>query len=437
MDDDSLFSPIIYKYLRRNNHAPTCYLIMPFQDSNGNGSYDIGEPPDPQWCLPETTSSWKGIRVAWIGKDSIDVTGLQPDFEWNIRIYGPFTDSTGHSADTLGSYRTWVSGLTGEPWILAKQLYLTNLQTGWYLVYATCRDDAFVPATPAMGFLRIFEPTWIRHPELTKPILVAKHNWYTTINFTANELRIVYQDSVNEFYNNMLLDAGYTPDQFDVANYTVGNTELAVPIADLYNHEMVILLDTDINRPLNESAGHEQESAYSKYLAVGGKLWIIGRRSFDPTSGGEGRSDFPATGIHSIAYNYFNLNAVYTHALGTGTYSQAEFAGASPLIDGFPDVTLDSMRVRQCNWVEGNTPHYFALGLPGVDYILRRPSSETIYLFDSLYPDTSNFHNFPVAVRYNPGTFKTAYFCFPLYFVQYDQAVQVTRTMLDWFFQEN
>jgi len=423
MDDDSLFSDIIFRRMSRNNHAPTCYLILP---------------AGAQWCLPETTSSWKGTRIAWVGKDSIDIKGLQPDFSWNVRIYGPFADSIGHYSDTLDAYLYLhlVNSQTHDPWVMSKQFYFRNLQTGYYVVYATCRDDAFVSAVPALGYLRIYEPTWVRHPEETKPILIAKHNWYTSSSFTANELRVVYQDSVNEFYLNMIEDAGYGPDQYDIRNYTVGNSELAVPIADLYNHEMVILLEDDINRPLIESSGQEQESAYGKYLAVGGKVWIIGRRSFDPTSGG-GRADFGLTGGHSIAYNYFNLNAIYSHQLGSGTYSQAEFTGATSLITGFPDMNVDSMRVRQCDWVEGPTPHYFALGLPGVDYLLRRPGSETIYLFVSLTPDTSDFHNFPVAIRYDAGSYKTSYFCFPLYFMQYDQAVQVTQQMLTWFFHED
>jgi hypothetical protein len=436
MDDDSLYSPVIYKYMRRNNHPPTCYVILPYQDANGNGRYDQGEPAAAQWCLPETTTSWKGIRVAWIGKDSIDIPGLQPDFQWNVRLYGPFADSA--SCDTLMEhiYTEFINPLTGTNWIPDKQKYLRDLETGWYMISVRNRDDAFVSSVPAIGRLVIYEPTWIRHPEQTKPILIADHNWYTVSLYTANELKTVYRDSVNQYYLQMMADAGYGPDQYDYRTYTVGNQELQVPIADLYNHSMVIVFDTDINRPLKDDRGQEQESMYANYLAVGGKVWIIGRRTFDPTSGG-GRTDFGLTGQHSIAFNYFKLSAAVFHPLGIGTYDQAEFAGAASINPLFPDVTLDSMRVRQTNWVENGVPHNFALGLPGVDFLITRPGSETIYLFNSLYPDTSSFQNFPVAVRYNQGSYKTSYFCFPLYFIQYDQAVAITRTMLDWFFQED
>ena len=64
-------------------------------------------------------------------------------------------------------------------------------------------------------------------------------------------------------------------------------------------------------------------------------------------------------------------------------------------------------------------------------------NSETIYKFNSLYPDTSRYHYFPVAIRKEvPGSYKTAYFCFPLYFIKTDQAQAVTRKMLEWFFEE-
>ena len=437
MDDDSLFSPIIYKYLRRNNHAPTCYLILP------DGA---------QWCLPETTSAWKGIRVAWVGKDSIDITGLQPDFRWNIRVYGPFT-SAPTSGDTTGTFRTWVDVSTGEPWVLLKEIRLTNLVTGYYLMYATCRDDAYVPAIPATGILEVYEPTWIRHAELTKPILVADHSKYVNrtqqnpFPYTSNELYSTYRDSVNAFYLSLLHDMGYTDDQIDFVTYTQSNNvENSVPKSDLYNHRLVIVNDMDIAAPLIDQQGHEQQTPYSEYLAVGGDIWVIGRRSFDHSWAG--RQDFPASGENSIAYKYFNLNAIFSPTLTN--LHQAEFVGGTSLISGFPDISTDTMKVRQITWalrsgdqdpgpdtLYNYTVYEFDRGLPGVDFIMRRPNSETIYTYDAIYPDTSAFQNFPVAVRYNQGSYKTSYFCFPLYFIHYDQAVTITRNMLDWFFQEN
>jgi hypothetical protein len=433
MDDDSLFSSIIYKYVRRNNHAPTCYLILP---------------TSAQWCLPETTTAWKGIRAAWVGKDSVDITGLQPDFQWNIRIYGPFVSQPALS-DTLGTY----SQPGGADWILKKELKLQGLVTGYYLVYATCRDDAFVSAIPARGVLQVFEPTWIRHPEQTKDILLADHGKYPPTQgpsffpYTSNDLMSVYRDSVNMFYRNLIEAAGITPDQYDTVTYTrTDNFELPVQKSMLYNHRLVIINDIDITSPLANSNLHEQEGPYSEYLAVGGMIWIVGRRSFD--SAIPGRQEFGLTGDHSIAFSYFNINAIFSPPL-TNLF-QAEFIGASSLVAGFPDLAVDTMKVRQSNWYQRSSdqdpgpdtlyyyiPHLFSNALPGVDFLLRQNNSEALYKYIAVNPDTSSFHNFPVAMRYNPGSYKTAYFSFPLYFIQYDQALQVTTNMLDWFLREN
>lgn len=433
MDEDSLFSGVIWKHLARNNHPPTCYVIVP-------RTLD-GSAPDPQWCLPETTSTWKGIRVAWVGKDSIDIPGsIQPDFEWNIRIYGPFADSV--HADTTGGYIEYYSDPAfTNPWIKAKQEFLTNLETGWYILYARNRDDAFTPSIPALGYLNIYEPTWIRHPSRTKPILVANHSYYATNNFVnpqaRGELRLAKRDTVRAFYMQMLQNAGYdTVLDVDWRDYINASSALPVPKGDLYSHRMVIILDTDFNYTLRSDI---QEAAYSLYMDVGGMLWLVGRRSFDE-SPGTGLLEFGPSGDinkqHVMAYKYFNLDGVYSQP--PGNFRQAEFAGATSIMTGFPDLSIDTARVAQGNWARAvgtdTTFFLYSAGLIGVDNLIRlNDNSETIYRYRALNPDTSHFHNFPVAVRYDKGTYKTSYFAFPLYFIQQEQAQAVVNQMLTWF----
>jgi hypothetical protein len=435
MDEDSLYSGIIWKHLARNNHPPTCYVIVP-------RTID-GTAPEPQWCLPETTSTWKGIRVAWVGRDSIDIPGsIQPDFDWNIRIYGPFADST--HADTTGDYRYFTAaGDSTNVWIRTKQMYLTNLETGWYILYARNRDDAYTPSIPALGYLSIYEPTWIRHPELTKPILIANHSYYgpngTFAALARGEIRVAQRDSVRNYYIQLLEQAGYTSADYDWVDFISGSSALPVPKSALYNHKMVIILDTDFNYALDNDA---QETPYSLYMDVGGMIWDIGRRSFDASSGG--LLEFGPSGDrekkHAIAYNYFNLGAVYSQPIN---YAQAEFAGASSLIQGFPDLSVDTIKVKACSWarIKIDPPHppettYFnySQALIGVDNVIRRnDNSESIYKYRAINPDTSRFQDFPVAVRFDRGTFKTAYFAFPLYFIQRDQAQSAMIEMLAWF----
>jgi len=453
MDDDSLYSNIIYKFLSRINHPPTCYVDVPTV-IDGTRRW-----PDPQWCLDETTATWKGIRVAWVGKDSIDITGLQPDFEWQIRVYGPFPDSV--SCDTVGPFM-YLSDSTGSPdaWITAKEFKFRNLETGWHVVYARCRDDAYVPSVPALGYLNVFEPTWVRHPELTKSILFANHNYYAAPagpyidsiwGITQSELRNYYSDDVRAFYAQLADSAGYGPADYDWADYTMGNAELPVPMSDLYNHRLIIILDTDYSKALEEDVGKYQETSYKKYLDVGGKVWIIGRRTFDNLQGG--RQDMPTTGKHSIGFTHFDLSSIYSPRPSLVDY--AEFVGAISANPDFPNLQLDTIRVAQLNWQtrqyvsldSSHTPwdtvftnyryHTFSRALGGIDYLTRLSDSETIYKFNSLYADTSRYHYFPVAIRKEvAGSYKTSYFCFPLYFIKTDQAVAVTRNMLAWFFED-
>ncbi len=465
MDDDSLFSNIIYKVKARNNHRPTCYVVVP--------TYKIGsnDVPDPQWCLPETTSTWHGIRVGWVGKDSIDIPGIQPDFEWNIRLYGPFTDSLDSPVppDSLRPdkiYREFHDPLdTTNVWIRDKEKHLTNLETGWYILYACNRDDAYTPAIPALGKISVYEPTWIRHPERTKQILLANHSLYAAADPWAragSELRSVYSDSVRIFYSQMvesyLIQNGYSADDYDWADFTVGRNELQVEKSDLYNHRLVIVIDMDMINPLSDGVNKKQETPYGDYMEIGGMVWIIGRRSFDKLGSG-GVFNFGPSSEHSIAYNYFDLSAAVSQNIVI--YDQAEFVGAYPLIGGFPDLNVDTLRVAQTSWVtriniivefdttivgpdtiitpdtvawDTSAIHLYSKALMGVDYLSRMGNSETIYKFSAINPDTSAYNNFPVAVRWDRGTFKSSYFCFPLYFIKYDQAMEVSRIMLDWFF---
>jgi hypothetical protein len=380
--------------------------------------------------------------VAWVGKDSIDIPGLAPDFDWNVRIYGPFADSVhcyrdpnSHppDPDTLpGSLHIEFTDTTGSVWIRDKQKYLTNMETGWYLLYPRNRDDAMVSSIPdstTWRFLNIYEPAWIRHPELTKPILLANHTKFPN-RLSFADLGPAYRDSVKQFYINLITSAGYDPAQFDWIDYSDSIAgELEIPKSDLYNHRLVIALDTDWSVSLSDGPGRMQETPYMKYLDVGGMLWLIGRRSFEQASEA-GRREFGLS-THPLAYTYFNLSAVITQAVD---FAQAEFAGATPNQTDFPnlpDLPVDTVRVHQTSY----GPFQYWHGLFGVDHLIRFNDSQTLYTFRAVYPDTSQFHSFPVAIRWDKGTWKTSYFAFPLYFIQTEQAMAITQQMLGWFFE--
>ncbi len=401
MDDKEAYSDAIYLFLSRNNHPPTCEVFLP---------------PGPQWCLPETTNSWTGIPVSWDGKDSLDYPGIPPAFLWEVRIYGPFADSL--SADTTGSYVPMVDLETGDLLTTAKSGIITDLVTGWYIVYVKNYDDAFVPSIPVLGSLEVYEPRWIRHSDYKEILLVDHNKLFSTPRY--GELTVAFRDSLTDYYTALIEGAGYTGAQYDVFD---ANDDLTVVVDQsvLYDYKLVVVIDTDWNRKISTT----QQDQYAKYLDVGGMLWVIGRRSFDDPS------QLARIEYAGLPFNYMNLTGAYLNT--PNARDSAEFRGATPLVAGFPELSVDTLKVSYTSW----PLNHYAEALFGVGYIVLRPGSEPLYTFQALDPFTSRFHAFPVAARYDPGTYKTSYFSFPLYFIDQASAQTVTSNMLEWFLAGN
>jgi hypothetical protein len=401
LDDSGAYSAIIYLFLSRNNHPPTCTVTVPTV---------------PRWCLPDTNQFWHGITVSWEGKDSIDYPGIQPDFIWNARLYGPFA-TTPVSTDTLPQYLYSVAldPETGADTVTFTQAALLDLQTGWYILYVKNFDDAHVAAIPALGIFEVYEPNWIRHPTETKDILIINQSTYAPV---PGNLGPAWQDSVRIFYENILADAGFSSDQWD------WTAQLNPPLSMLYNYRMVIIDDIDWNLNIGSS-----EDELQPYIEVGGKLWVIGRFSFANVSNQTGRLDYGPTN-HPIAYTCMGISAAY---FPPGVLDFAEFEGARPVAQGLnlPDLHVDTLYIQA---LAGS----FDYALPRVEYLLRRDEAQTLYVFNSIDPSQpGSFEGFPVAIRYDTGTFKTSYFSFPLFFIRYEQATQIASHMLTWFLEDS
>jgi len=401
MDDSDAYSAIIYVFLSRNNHPPTCNVTVP---------------EGPRWCLPDTNEFWHGIGISWEGKDSLDYEGMQPDFLWHVRMYGPFS-TIPDSTDTLmqNFFGVLLDGETGLDTVTFTSFALTDLETGWYILYVKNFDDAHVASIPALGIFEVYEPNWIRHPEETTDILVVNQSMYMAL---SGNLPSDWEDSVRVFYEDILADAGFTEDQWDWTDDQNLTRSL------LYNYRMVIVDDIDWNANI---IGIEDE--LSLYLNVGGKLWITGRFSFSNVTNEEGRVDYGLNDqYHPLPYPYFGISFAY-FPLGDLFFS--EFEGARQILTGFPNLSVDTLKIQG---LAGD----FDYALPRVEYVSITVAAQTLYAFDSIEPDApGTFEGFPVAVRYESSTFKTSYFSFPLFFIQYDQASEVADQMLSWFFSDS
>lgn len=416
VDDKDTYSEIISLFLSRNNHPPTCIVTVPL---------------GPRWCLPDTNEFWDGIDVSWEGKDSLDYESIQPDFLWHVRLYGPFAIEP-DLTDTLmqNFYDVLLDEETGLDTVTFTSFSLTNLQTGWYILYVKNFDDAHVASIPALGIFEVYEPKWIRQPEEAKDILIVDQNRFRPF---FGELPRSWEDSVEIFFENLMADAGYDDSQWEWAG--VSNP----PISTLYQYRLVIITDVDFTGKV--SGAHQR--GFTGYLDVGGKLWIIGRETFAITSNTVGLVSYGLNDPDDpLPYTYMGFSAAMfppgEDSTEDGWGHTSEFSGAQPLIAGFPTVDVDTNHTLATTWEWPTDPtrRYEFRTLPRVEYVIRNLDTETIYTFVAVNPDTSRFHGFPVAVRYESSVFKTSYFAFHLFFAHYDNALAVTESMLAWFLDE-
>jgi len=311
----------------------------------------------------------------------------------------------------------------------------TDLRTGWYLIYSVNFDDAFVPAVqPALGVFEVYEPNWLEHPDEAKDILIISFSLFPPYPpGLPGTLSAVWRDSVSMFYQNLMTDAGIASDKWDWLTVT------QPPKSVLYNYRMVIIDNIDWSGPIAQNP----EGVFARYLDVGGKLWVNGRSCFATISNEEGRLDYGPNDTHPLAYTYMDLSAAFypdgeKQIDSTTWVFSAEFVGASPALQNFPILEIDTLKVFATSWAHSDTVRYPGRkydfrALSKVEYLMRNFNSQTIYTFSAINPDTSNFHGFPVAIRNENAVFKTSYFSFPLFFIKYDQAKVVATDMIDWF----
>ncbi len=399
IDDKDTYSEIIYLFLSRNNHPPTCFVTVPL---------------GPRWCLPDTNEFWSGISVSWEGKDSLDYEGIQPDFLWHVRIYGPFL-TVPDSTDTLGQYGVFVDPETGVDTLTITGMAIVDLQTGWYILYVKNFDDAHVSSIPALGIFEVYEPKWIRYPDEAIDILVVNQSRFQPL---PGNLPSSWEDSVVIFYENLLADAGFTDDQWDWTDESNLTRSL------LYNYRMVIVDDIDWNGNIT---GVEEE--LSLYMNVGGMLWVNGRFSFSDIPNQEGRVDYGLNDPdHPLPYPYLGISFAY---FPPAVLTFSEFEGARQILAGLPVLDVDTLKIQG---MAGS----FDYAVPRVEYLSKVIGAQTLYKFRAINPQLSGtFHEFPVALRYETSVFKSSHFSFPLFLMEYDQASEVADQMLDWFLSES
>lgn len=447
-DDDGAYAPIIFKLLARNNHEPDTYLLTEF-----NRTF---------YSYPVLTDYYNGIRVEWIGSDSLDFPTEQPEFEYHWTLYGPFSIAAGRPDSTFSDssmlYYESYDSTADEVWVSSTSETFYDLRTGYYVFRVISRDDALVPDSSALdstgamqsvGIIKVFEPYWVSEHDSLKDIMVIDDSRYRLYPGELTD-----EPANRAFIMDVLYEAGIDTvnmvswlENGDRSNFR-GN---GGPETDeLMKHRMLLILNDDWYEPLLDGA----VIWYQRYLNVGGKIMLSGRQCFlvgrsNQTSpfnvyygSSAGRFDGDNVLGH-FAQDYFNLSGSHFPGWyplpGTNTNLNQEMIGATAYITEFPDVSLDTLKVISA---VNNFYDTLEIYLGGVEYLQRDNESETIYKFASYQPEVSGFDNWPVAVRYAPEitvnystvtAFQTSYYSFPLYYGETEDIIELMQLMLEWY----
>jgi hypothetical protein len=240
------------------------------------------------------------------------------------------------------------------------------------------------------------------------PIPYSLCPWLINSNSDNPQFNIDY-DSMTAFYENILENYTHTIVDHGITHLTELSSYSTVIFAKesiLYSY-FNLLVNAEI---------------YRRYLGTGGNLILSGSRNLAPVPSYNGLLEFDSLDFQSI---YLNLAGVeYPNVI-----QNTEFTGATSINPDFDDFLLDSMRIGRIvlppNLPDGR--------LSGIGALIPNDSSEVFYTYMAVNPDTSRYHDRPVAVIHQTDTYNTAVLEFPLYYVEEPISYQILHQILNAF----
>lgn len=452
-------SNVEYRRLKRSNHPPETYVDM------SQGPYITGS------CCEEFAYNL-GVPVQWHGEDTLDYPGRQPDFEYKWCVYGPFTGEWDQEGDSIisidtmgivwGDYVIYCSSSDDSTniWTMDQNEMLVDLfrdvpsvgETVWglFIFEVSSRDDAFVlDPTPAMaGFMAL-------QPECEKDLLFVDLNKYSTFGpgslyngcpcreFAGKLTEEVYYPH----YRSIFAEAGYPIGENDI--FRADTTSMFPPDMDYYaRYEMVVVSADDAFYAAVAGSERKWLQFAESYLRMGGKLMIISQDPFIGDYNQTRPSYMQYFSMGSVPTRYFNIQGQWVANFTYGWYqklkgrwseSGEEFVEGLTLVDDLPDVHVNPERLTHYGdpshiiW-QGNQPyHYYQNAVPGVCFFVSGGLAEGLYMARSVYGKDGSLDGGICGYRYETTCIKTAVFGFPLYVLEYDDAVGMIRGMMNWF----
>lgn len=447
VDNMGGLSEIKTRMFWRNNHTPQCSLEV-----------DSTFPGINFYCLPETTQTWKGIFISWIGLDTLDYPDKrkQPDLYYKWELWGPYADTllldddkaamVDSSLDSIEIGGAWFY----DRWILDKSHIFKNLENypdsgyGWYHLRVWSRDDAFVRSDDsAATFFRILKPLFRFEEPSQKTILVLDHTVY------GGDIGASTPTDVWPFYHTAL---SRIDDLYD--NYNIDSLGKQLPSEDsLSRYDLVIVLNFGRDRGITD----DSYLKYKNYMNVGGRLWIMGLNNYGVSAGrkihyfAEMRIGAPNT--CDVATEYLGLEGVFFSEYSPAEPERLEFIGVEPFGSwGFPSLKIDPVKAAKLKGYNPNKEgqNFPVNGIPhvcydvisaSVDFDKRAALQRRLYSFISRRGPNSEMNQMPSATTYIGPTFRTAAFAFPLSIMKDGDeenpgAHETFRKMVEWFWED-
>lgn len=352
----------------------TYYIIVRALDDDDRESYLAREQngsPRLVPAAPDTVGATpfiSGIRIDWQPNTELDLAGY--------RVYRRLNDETEY--DSLNTPLIVDTTFTNMP--------LSGENKYYYTIRAF--DDAGNPSPMS-------DEAYGRPVTLDQGILVVDEtkNW-TTGNFPTDSA----QDA---FYQ-------YIMDIYDYTEYDYGDASQRAVLADLVPYSTVLWHADDFSE-LFAAASIEDMQAY---LDFGGNFWFVG---WKPTANIRESQTYPADfSPGDFVYDYFKISHAELSA------SSDSFQRAVGQL-GYDDLDVDSAKVPIASW--GKT-------MRSIEALTSVTPAEDIYMID-MQNNSSPFEGEVCGVRYLGNDYNTAFFGFPLYYMDQDQARAVAQTVMN------
>jgi len=418
-----------------------------------------------EYCLPETTVDWKGIKISWSAEDPDYGPRFQPSFNYSWELFGPFESKAAiDTTDPTKIYYSSWDGSTGTPIVDSTSRILFGLDNaggedyGWYQFRVRAWDDAFAPdTTPATANFKIIKPPFLFKDKDKKSVLLVDATSYD------GAYALVHRDTLQSFYIGLLesLKAQGKIDTYSF--YRLDRDEVYPPLEDtLAHYKLAIFFNEGRYSAIQGYPNLENDTGFvqiERYLRVGGRVWMIGQNNFgvdDPPVPSYIRISsydrYGYTGVVDRLGNYFfGVTGMFHPVFKSGNRNE-EMIAAEPYLPYGADLPQLEVDTARLSYYTFRGEPIGAVGIPRANWesIWNANYNERLYTFISLYGSQSTMHGRACASRAyspNPWTFynedgqptlqwRVAEFCFPAVAMKPEQMQDMMEVMVSWFMQE-